>query len=125
MLQTKRRTNSSTISILSCLIKEFYKELKADKNGRFRSWEYSYKAFYNARREEKPNYDYLSLILSFYLASWGMYRGSSFLLQKDYRIHIPVIKEILKRKYDVLCGIKCIKYKREENLDLLFSLIES
>lgn len=29
----------------------------------------------------------LSLHLGFYLASWGMYRGSSGLLQKDFLIH--------------------------------------
>ena len=28
-----------------------------------------------------------------------MYRGSSFLLQKDYRVHIPVVSEILSNKY--------------------------
>ena len=31
-----------------------------------------------------------------YLSSWGMYRGSSFLLQKDYKIHKPIIVEALK-----------------------------
>ena len=35
----------------------------------------------------------MSLQLAFYLASWGMYRGSLFLLQKDYKVHIPVVKE--------------------------------
>lgn len=51
--------------------------------------------------------DYLSLQLAFYLASWGMYRGSSFLLQKDYKIYIPVVEEVLKSKYDILFGMKC------------------
>ena len=36
--------------------------------------------------------DYLTLQLAFYLASWGMYRGSSELLQKDYLIHEPVVE---------------------------------
>ena len=28
-----------------------------------------------------------------------MYRGSSFLLQKDYRVHAGVVEEILKPRY--------------------------
>ncbi len=38
------------------------------------------------------------LHLSFYLASWGMYRGSSFLLWKDYLIHREVVKKLLENK---------------------------
>jgi hypothetical protein len=89
----------------------FYNELKNDPNGRYRSWEYCYKHFHDARGNKKADTDYLSLQLAFYLASWGMYRGSSFLLQKDYKIHIPVVSEILKIKYDVLSGIECIKLR--------------
>ena len=40
--------------------------------------------------------DFLSLHLGFYLASWGMMRGSTELLDKDYKIHIPAVKVILK-----------------------------
>ena len=83
---------------------KFYNELKDDENGRYRSWEYCYYNFYKARNEKEPNIDHLSLQLAFYLASWGMYRGSSFLLQKDYGVHIPAVKELLQKKYDVLFG---------------------
>lgn len=48
-----------------------------------------------------------------------MYRGSSFLLQKDYKIHIPVVKELLKEEYDPLAGIDCVELKRKENQRLL------
>lgn len=92
----------------------FYNDLKTDKNGRYRSWEHCYKCFHDARGNSNPNYDYLSLQLAFYLASWGMYRGSSFLLQKDYKVHIPVVKEILKEEYDCLFGIECIKLREKE-----------
>ncbi len=64
----------------------------------------------------------LSLQLAFYLASWGMYRGSSFLLQKDYKVHIPVVREILKEKYNSLFGIECYMLKDEENQILLKEL---
>ncbi len=99
--------------------KRFYDELKLDPNARYRSWEHCYSNFYHARGKEDVDIDYLSLQLAFYLASWGMYRGSSFLLQKGYKIHIPVIEELLKNKYDPLMGIKCSDFKKESNQKLL------
>jgi hypothetical protein len=64
--------------------------------GRYRSWWYCYSAFSKAfRHPEKADRDYLALSLAFYLASWGMYRGSSFLLQHDYKIHRAVVDYLL------------------------------
>lgn len=98
---------------------EFYNALKTDENGRYRSWEYCYSHFIKARGSKDVDYDYLSLQLAFYLASWGMYRGSSFLLQKDYKIHIPVVKELLSEKYDTLAGIECSNLRKESKQKLL------
>lgn len=98
---------------------KFYDTLKKDENGRYQSWEHCYSNFINARDNKNAELDYLSLQLAFYLASWGMYRGSSFLLQKDYKIHIPVVKELLKEEYDPLAGIDYVELKREENQRLL------
>ena len=97
----------------------FYNDLKTDTNGRYRSWEHCYSHFIKARGQKHADYDYLSLQLAFYLASWGMYRGSSFLLQKDYKVHIPVVKELLSKKYDALAGIECIDFRKESNQRLL------
>jgi len=75
---------------------DYYADIERDANHRFRSWEHCYDAFAKldeAKRDEVS--DYLALHLAFYLASWGMYRGSSKLLQKDYQIHIGGVK-ILK-----------------------------
>ena len=88
----------------------FFSELQNDKNGRYRSWEYCYKNFHDARNTSMIDYDYLSLQLAFYLASWGMYRGSTFLLQKDYKVHTPIVKEIMKPDYDCLLELDCFKY---------------
>ena len=92
-------------------INDFYSDLKKDENGRYRSWEHCYKVFFDARQIDNPNYDYLSLHLAFYLASWGMYRGSSFLLQKDYKIHVPVIEKLLQPNYTCLFDVKCSTLK--------------
>jgi hypothetical protein len=42
--------------------------------------------------------DLAALNLGFYLASWGMYRGSSFLLQHDYTVHKPVVTAVLSER---------------------------
>ena len=85
----------------------FYDDARANENGRSRSWEHCYRVFRDARNDPSPDYDYLSLHLAFYLASWGMYRGSSFLLQKDYKVLSPIVEEVLKPEYGCLFGIAC------------------
>ena len=105
---------------------KLYYKYKNEKNGRYRSWEHCYKHFKESREEKDRNnpdvIDYLCLHLAFYLASWGMYRGSSFLLRRDYKIHEPAVKEILKKEYDNLLGIKCRELIEKNNLDRLDTL---
>ena len=105
---------------------KFYNKLREDENGRYRSWEYCYKIFNDAHKSNNVDdnfIDYLCLHLSFYLASWGMYRGSSFLLQKDYKIHKPVIKILLEEKYNSLWGIQVNEYKLKENQEKLKDIV--
>ena len=92
----------------------FYEDARANENGRSRSWEHCYRAFRDARTNLSPDYDHLSLHLAFYLASWGMYRGSSFLLQKDYKVHTPIVEEILKPEYDCLFGVACADLRNDD-----------
>ena len=92
----------------------FYEDARADVNGRSRSWEHCYRVFRDARTNPSPDCDYLSLHLAFYLASWGMYRGSSFLLQKDYKVLVPIVEEILKPEYDCLFGVACVDLREPE-----------
>ena len=92
----------------------FYDDARRDKNGRSRSWEHCYRVFRDARTDPSPDYNYLSLHLAFYLASWGMYRGSSFLPQKDYKVHTPIVEEILKPEYDCLFGLACADLRESE-----------
>ena len=54
---------------------------------RYNSWNHCYNAFGN----HSTSQDTLALHLGFYLASWGMYRGSSKLLQNDYKVHIKAV----------------------------------
>lgn len=93
-------------------VKHFHDIRNEDEYARYRSWEHCNKVF-NEKHEKRKNgselsedeYDYLALHLSFYLASWGMYRGSTLLLYTDYKIHIPIVEELMKEKYDKLWNI--------------------
>ena len=100
----------------------FYDDARANENGRSRSWEHCYRVFRDARTDPSPDYDYLSLHLAFYLASWGMYRGSCFILQKDYKVHTPIVEEILKPEYDCLFGLACTDLRKLEVQDSLENL---
>lgn len=103
-----------------CLIMDYYNETIEDVHGRYLSWRHCYKAFgTNRNKMDDLTIDYLALHLAFYLASWGMYRGSSFLLQKDYKVHIPVIKIIQETKYNPLFNISAAELCEKENLALL------
>jgi len=46
--------------------------------------------------------DQAALRLAFYLASWGMYRGSSFLPKYNYTIHNACIDLLLQPKFELL-----------------------
>ncbi len=107
---------------------------------RFLSWEHCYDEFGkvfsgNPTAITNADKDLLALHLATYLASWGMYRGSSFLLQVDYKVHVPVVELITEKnsvggttfKYNDLFGIEWSKLVSNENelLKLLFDLSDA
>lgn len=79
-------------------IESYIKDILKNSNCRFLSWEHCYNAFGNKKLDD----DTLALHLGFYLASWGMYRGSTKLLQRDYQVHVPVVK-IIKKYQNLRC----------------------
>lgn len=113
-----------TADVAVQLIRDYFNETVKDPHGRYMSWWHCYTAF-SENRNATDEYivDYLSLQLAFYLASWGMYRGSSFLLQKDYKVHIPVVMTIQEGKYNPLHGISAEELCKERNLDLLDDIV--
>jgi len=68
---------------------------------------------------QKDNIQNSCLHLGFYLASWGMYRGSTFLLQKSVKIFEPLIKYIASDECDVW-GIDVDEYT-DENINKLIT----
>ena len=70
---------------------------------RYRSWEHCYSYFRRRRRHGlSQDRDHAALQLAFYLASWGMYRGSSFLLQHAFTVHRGVIDVVAEPRYEEL-----------------------
>lgn len=66
---------------------------------RYASFDYCFNFFQNSTANElKQNIEKSSLQLAFYLASWGMLRGSSFLLQKSIKHYEPLIRYFIELK---------------------------
>ena len=114
-------TNSSELSLdpdlAASLLGYFYitifkdAKTKANSTQRYLSWEHCYSFFRTMRDKyliKKPaemsgdewekDLDLMALHLGFYLASWGMYRGSSFFLQHDYKFHKDTIRYLFDNK---------------------------
>lgn len=102
------------------LIRDYFSKTQEDPHARYLSWRHCYNAF--SAREQTKNTDELALQLAFYLASWGMYRGSSFLFQKDYKVHVPIVKLLLEARYDPLRGISARELCQDRSLALLDEL---
>lgn len=97
-----------------------------DLDDRGMSWEYCFDFFQDKVLSNK-NYDeqYASLMLGFYLASWGMYRGSSQLLQRyTYTIHNEAIKTILINRDNAQeCYSKLSQYYKSKEVSPTDTLI--
>ena len=76
-------------------IAAFHDRAVASPHHRYLSWEHCYRFFRSRTPEDLlKDKDAAALQLGFYLASWGMYRGSSFLLQRSYTIHVAVVERL-------------------------------
>lgn len=85
-----------------------------DKNSRYRSYDYIH-SFYLAKRSDNRNktLDKVALRLFAFLGSWGMLCRGAFLMQKDYRFLIPVIKILNKTDYKELCNVDLFSFDIE------------
>lgn len=113
-------SNKLEIQTIQNSLNEF-KNKRDKNNSRYRSWEHCIKKFGDVFKElnsgkniSPEQIDYLSLNLGFYLASWGMMRGSTELLQYDYKIHIPCVKKLLEFSH-----LFCIDFLEPENAEKL------
>ncbi|MBI2097608.1 MAG: hypothetical protein HYT46_01590 [Candidatus Vogelbacteria bacterium] len=106
-------------------------EIRKSQSANFhrgKSWEYCYAFFRNHEKfsDNEKLLDFAALHLGFFLASWGMFRGSSFLLQKDYKFYISIVEILTDSEYNRLWDIDFLNKSKEQNqdVDLLFRLKE-
>ena len=117
--------NTIDPNILSTVFRcgyDCYNHIATDPNHRYRSWEHCHGAFKAHRHtRDERDIDYLCLHLAWYLASWGMLRNS-FLIQKDYKIHLNVVKLIYDSKWSVLWNISADNLSDPHCADLIMEL---
>ena len=88
---------------IKSLVQDLYIESEKQEFHRYKSMISCFKFFQNNVIDKNPDektLDLAALNLAMYLASWGMYRGSSFLLRCNYKVFIDLIKNICKYKFD-------------------------
>ena len=107
-------------------VKEDIKQSQEANYHRGKSWEHCYVFFKRHKGEMKNSKtlkDHAALHIAFFLASWGMLRGSSFLLQKDYKFYVPIVEILVKSDYDKLWDSKWDSSEDiASQIDILFTL---
>lgn len=89
-----------------CLSLEEYENSNKKDIDRHASYDHCHKYFKRTivNKKEIIDLEIACMHIAFYLASWGMYRGSSELLKHSYKIYKPLINFI---KYDVHDNNQC------------------
>lgn len=102
----------------------FY-HLSMNPEHRYHSYDFCFDAFEKIISLPSPSdddVDSMALHLGMYLASWGMYRGSTALLQKcSYKVHIGAIRILLNPMYRQLHKISPSQYC-DDNITLLLNV---
>jgi len=108
------------------VVNKFFEDSQAEVEGRYQSWNYCYDHFQKLFKQSTltdNDKDHAALMLGFYLASWGMYRGSSFLLKNyTYTIHKYTVEYLFnkKKKKDFFKN----QFIQENEKEKLFELYE-
>jgi hypothetical protein len=114
---------NKNVSNLQSTVLKFFEQVTNDPNHRYRSWEHCFRYFQRFR--ENPagfDLDTAALHLGFYLASWGMYRGSTFLFWKDYKIHASAVSALIDSTYRALWDTSAIPHSIDERITLVTEL---
>lgn len=130
MMSRRINTEDLTSEYLQAAFLQF-KKMRNQSHARCLSWEHCIEQFsfvfdeLNTKELKVENIqddliDTLCLHLGFYLASWGMMRGSTDLLDYDYKIHTKAVKHLLS--YPELFRMDSSTLCKEENLDKLEKL---
>lgn len=96
------------------IIQKYLSGITTDEYHRYTSWDNCFQAFSVSKQSEIQ-----ILELAFYLASWGMYRGSSGLLQKNHRIHKGAVDIVFSNANQKLKCNETKEIKKENIKDIL------
>jgi hypothetical protein len=103
---------------------EGYKEEGDYARHRYTSFDYCYNYFASHKGQALlDDMEKSSLVLGFYLASWGMLRGSSFLLDKSVMHYKDTIRYI-SSCYKSIWNIDVDDYS-DENIDLILDVYKN
>ena len=104
------------VSDITKIVEKF--EEKHDACGRDASFDYCYNYFHPSNKNDlTKNIEQSCLSLGFYLASWGMFRGSSFMLKKSSKHFEPLVEYIASAPKEAWY-IDANNFK-DENIDFL------
>jgi hypothetical protein len=101
---------------ISPIIEKYLSGITADEFHRYKSWDNCFQAFMVSKQSEIH-----VLELAFYLASWGMYRGSSGLLQKNHLIHKGAVDIVFSKSNQKLKCNETTEIKKE-NIKAILSV---
>ncbi|TKC62488.1 hypothetical protein FBD94_09745 [Pedobacter hiemivivus] len=99
---------------ITSVIEQYLQDSDTDIHHRYLSWDHCQDAIVS-----NESISYKTLHLAFYLASWGMYRGSSGLLQKNFEIHRGPVEIYHSGKYDTLKCSDCLEITEASLLNIL------
>ena len=86
-----------TLQHFDSIMQQIAADFNADPHHRLRSWDHAHEYWQIYVADEVPNSDHAALNLAFYLASFGMYRASGDLFERDYKVLVPAA-EFLRKK---------------------------
>jgi len=97
--------------------KQLINKMHEDKNCSNRSWEHCYSEFlkYKGKKLTDNSKDQLCLHLACYMASFGMYRASTKLQEKDYKVQVAAVEELMKNDYFDLWAVECKELISSDN----------
>src|SRR5258705_12151232 len=93
---------------IQVVIDKYISGITSDEFHRYKSWDNCFQAFSASKQTEIQ-----VLELAFYLASWGMYRGSSGLLQKNHLIHKGAVDIVFSKTNQKLKCNQAFEVKQE------------
>lgn len=121
--QMSKRVSKLPVEEILAAGRRYMDEVRSDEHARYLSWEHCYSFFQKHRHQpNEETIDLMCLHLAWYLASWGMLRGSAFLLQKDYRVHQRVVRLLVSEQYADLHDCSAEKMAEPETIRRIMEL---